>query len=203
MFIEDKGHGEVITEPLWKQHTRAAIAYIEKYGWCDGSDISVMNKSGDQGSRAREKGTKANCSWNAMWNLLKDTLNGAFSFYKVGHHGSVNATPRQTAAASKGEPLAILNAILPEASKARAEAIVSTHRANYPTIPCADLVAEIGKRVLNTRNYDATFKQAKVRTSDVSKFAEYEKESFAEPQPLRTDLKRMLGAECFVDVEIE
>ena len=55
----------------------------------------------------------------------------------------------------------------------------------------------------NTRNYDAAFKQAKVKTSEVPKFAEYEKESFAEQQPLRTDLERMLGAQGFIDVELE
>jgi hypothetical protein len=77
-----------------------------------------------------------------MWNLRKKKLKGALNFYTVGHHGSVNATPwGQTAAASKGEPLAILNAILAEASKANANAIVSTHRANYPTIPRTDLLA--------------------------------------------------------------
>jgi hypothetical protein len=153
---------------------------------------------------AYKKGTKANCSWNVMWNLRKDKLEGALNFYKVGHHGSVNATPwGQTAAARKGEPVAILDAILPEASKAKAKAIVSTRRGNYPTIPRADLLAEIGKRVSNTRNYDAAFKQAKLKTSEVSKFGEYEKESFADPQPLRTDLERMLGAEGFIDVEIE
>jgi hypothetical protein len=109
----------------------------------------------------------------------------------------------QTAAAGKGEPLTILNAILPEASKAKAKAIVSTHRGNYPTIPRTDLLVEIGNRVSNTRNYDAAFRQAKVKTSEVPKFAEYEKESFAEPQPLRTDLERMLGSQGFIDVEIE
>jgi hypothetical protein len=152
---------------------------------------------------AFKKGAKGNCSWNVMWNLRKDKLRGALNFYKVGHHGSVNATPwGQTPTASKGEPLAILNAILPEASKTRANAIVSTHRGNYPTIPRADLLAEIGKRVSNTRNYDAAFKKANVRTSKVPKFAEYEKESFVEPQPLRTDLESMLGTQGFVDVEI-
>jgi hypothetical protein len=151
-----------------------------------------------------KKGTKGNCSWNVMWNLRKDKVNSALSFYKIGHHGSVNATPwGQTAAASKGEPLAILDAILPVASKANAKAVVSTHRGNYPTIPRTDLLAEIGKRVSNTRNYDAAFRQAKVKTSEVPKFAEYEKESFTEPQPLRTDLERMLGAQGFIDVEIE
>jgi hypothetical protein len=153
---------------------------------------------------AYKRGTKANCSWNVMWNLRKDKLRGALNFYKVGHHGSVNATPwGQTTAASKGEPLAILNEILPEASKANATAIVSTHRANYPTIPRTDLLAEIGKRVSNTRNYAGAFKEAKVSISEVPRFAEYEKDSFANPQPLRTDLERMLGAQGFIDVEID
>src|SRR5262249_19877531 len=118
--------------------------------------------------------------------------------------GSVNATPwGQTATARKGEPLAILNAILPEASKAKAKAVVSTHRGNYPTIPRTDLLAEIGKRVSNSRNYDTAFKEAKVRTSEVPGFADYEKESFANPQPFRTDLERMLGSQGFIDVEIQ
>jgi hypothetical protein len=153
---------------------------------------------------AFKKGSKGNCSWNAMWNLRKDKLNGALTFYKIGHHGSVNATPwGQTDTASKGEPLAILNAILPETSKATAKAIVSTHRGNYPTIPRADLLAELGKRVSNTKNYDAAFREAEVNASEVPKFAQYEKESFAEPQPLRTDLERMLSAQGSIDVEIE
>ena len=44
--------------------------------------------------------------------------NGPLAFLKIGHHGSVNATPWQMPGAAKGEPLAILDAILPVASKA-------------------------------------------------------------------------------------
>ena len=89
-----------------------------------------------------------------MWNLRKQQLDGALAFYKIGHHGSVNATPwGETPAAQQGEPLAILNAILPVSAKAKAKAIVSTHRGNYPTIPRSDLLAEIGKRVSNTKDY--------------------------------------------------
>lgn len=148
---------------------------------------------------------KGNCAWNVMWNLRKKQLDGPLAFYKIGHHGSVNATPwGLTAAAKKGEPLAILNAILPVASKAGAKAIVSTRRGNYKTIPRSDLLAEIGKRVSNTKSYGAAFKKAGVNTRDVPKFGEFEKDSFAKPQPLRTDLERILGSEKgFVDVEIE
>ena len=150
------------------------------------------------------EGKKGNCSWNVMWNLRKKALGGALAFYKIGHHGSVNATPwGQTATAAKGEPLAILNAILPVGSKAKAKAVVSTQRGNYPTIPRTDLLAEIGKRVSNTKTYATAFKQAKLKTSDVPMFEELEKGAFAEPQPLRTDLERMLGAQGFIDIEID
>ena len=151
----------------------------------------------------KDKG-KANCSWNVMWKLRKKQLDGALAFLKIGHHGSVNATPwGQTATARAGEPVAILNAILPPASKTKAKAVVSTHRGNYPTIPQTDLLAEIGTRVANTKNYAAAFKKADVKTSAVPKFGEYERKAFGKPQPLRTDLERMLGSEGFIDVEIE
>lgn len=149
-------------------------------------------------------GSKGNCSWNVMWNLRKQQLDGALAFYKIGHHGSVNATPwGETPAAQQGEPLAILNAILPVSAKAKAKAIVSTHRGNYPTIPRSDLLAEIGKRVSNTKDYATEFKQANLKTSSVPKFAEFEQASFAMPQPLRTDLESMLGSQGFIDVEID
>ena len=141
-----------------------------------------------------KEGTKANCSWNVMWNLRKEQARTARSrFYKIGHHGSVNATPwGQTPAASKGEPLAILNAILPETSKAKAKAVVSTRRGNYETIPRTDLLAEIGKRVSNTKNYADAFKKAGKKTQTCRSSASSRSKSFDEPQPLRTDLERML-----------
>jgi beta-lactamase superfamily II metal-dependent hydrolase len=142
------------------------------------------------------KKDKANCSWNVMWTLRKKQLDGALAFYKIGHHGSVNATPW-----GKGEPLAILDAVLPAASKA--QAIVSTFRGNYPTIPQTELLAEIGKRVSNTRTYGTAFRQAGLKTSEVPKFAQFERASFDKPQPLRTDLERLLGSQGFIDVEIE
>ena len=67
-----------------------------------------------------------------------------------------------------------------------------------------DLLAEIGRRVSNTKNYAAAFKKAGKKTSEVPKFGDFEKKSFAKPQPLRTDLERMLQeSKGFVDVEIE
>jgi hypothetical protein len=142
---------------------------------------------------------KGNCSWNVMWNLRQKQIEGPLAFYKIGHHGSENATPW-----GKGEPLAILDAILPVKSKAKAKAVVSTHRANYETIPRTDLLAEIGKRISNTRNYADAFKKAGIKTSQVPKFGAFETKSFAQPQPLRTDLERMLvDSQGYIDVEID
>jgi hypothetical protein len=154
---------------------------------------------------AYKEGTKANCSWNVMWNLRKNQLKGPLAFYKIGHHGSVNATPwGQTPAASQGEPLAILDAILPVNLKSGAKAVVSTRRGNYETIPRTDLLAEIGKRVSNARNYADAFKKGGKNSSDVPKFDEFESTSFAKPQPWRTDLERMLlESKGFIDVEID
>ena len=148
---------------------------------------------------------KGNCSWNVMWNLRKKGLDGPVAFYKIGHHGSVNATPwGQTTAAKKGEPVAILNAILPVASKADAQAIVSTRRGNYETIPRSQLLAEIGTRVSNAKKYSEAFAKAKKKTTGVPKFGEFESEWFAKPQPARTDLERMLlETQGFIDVELQ
>lgn len=151
------------------------------------------------------EGGKGNCSWNVMWNLRKQGLNGPLAFYKIGHHGSVNATPwGQTAAAKQDEPLAILDAILPVGAKANATAVVSTRRGNYPTIPRSDLLVEIGQRVTNTKTYATAFQEADVDTSEVPLFSQFERASFAMPQPLRTDFERLLGSpKGYVDVEID
>jgi hypothetical protein len=80
---------------------------------------------------------------------------------KIGHHGSTNATPwQQPGISTKGEPAAILDAILPLAGKTNAKAVVSTFRGNYETIPRTDLLAEIGSRVSNTKNYQSAFQKA-------------------------------------------
>lgn len=84
-----------------------------------------------------------------------------------------------------------------------AKAVVSTHRGNYPTIPRSELLVEIGRRVVNKRNYQQAFAAAGVDVSDVPMFAQREKPTFGTDQPLRTDLERMLGASRFIDVEIE
>ena len=77
-----------------------------------------------------------------MWNKRKAVLNGPVDFLKVGHHGSVNATPwNMGGSGGAAEPAAILDAILPVARKARAKAVVSTQRSTYETIPRSDLLS--------------------------------------------------------------
>lgn len=143
-------------------------------------------------------------SWNVMWNLRKKKLNSPVNFLKIGHHGSENSTPwGMTAGSKKGEPVEILNAILPVKSRKQAQAIVSTRRGNYPTIPRSELLVEIGNRVSNTKNYATAFKKADLKTSDVPKFSGYERKFFGEVQPLRTDLETMLSSKGYIDVEIE
>jgi hypothetical protein len=57
------------------------------------------------------------------------------------------------------------------------------------------------QRESDRRDYESASK--KRRPSDVPKFDEFEEKSFAEPQPLRTDLESILGARGFIDVDIE
>src|SRR5262249_9986151 len=148
-------------------------------------------------------GTKGQSSWNVIRNKRKTLPNGPLPFLKVGHHGSTNATPwQQPDVTSQGEPLAILDAILPVASRAQANAAVSTFRGRDETIPRPDLLARIGRRGSNTRHYHAAFTQAAKQPSIVPKFAEFEKASFASRQPRRTDLESILGTDGFIDVEI-
>ena len=140
-----------------------------------------------------------------MWNLRKKQLDGPLAFYKIGHHGSINATPwgmtpsrqqRRTARHSRCHPA---DEVESKGQGGRFDA-----SGNYPTIPRSDLLAEIGKRVSNTKNYADAFKKAGKKTSDVPKFGEFEEKSFAKPQPLRTDLERILvDSTGFVDVEID
>jgi beta-lactamase superfamily II metal-dependent hydrolase len=149
-------------------------------------------------------GSKGNCAWNVMWNKRKSLLNRPLSFLKIGHHGSTNATPwQQPGVSTKGEPAAILDAILPVTGKAKAQAVVSTFRGNYETIPRTDLLAEIGSRVSSTKNYQSAFAKAGKQSSTVAKFDDFEKASFKKAQPLRTDLERILHDQGFIDVMIE
>jgi hypothetical protein len=159
---------------------------------------------GDAEWDSRFKEGKANCAWNVMWRERHDLLKDGIDFLKVGHHGSENATPWNDLQTEKvTEAGEILDAILPlPKGRARptAQAIVSTKRKNYETIPCSALLAELGKRVKSVKNY---FGELGGAASKLPKFGEFEKEWLNSLQPLRTDCENALSDAAFVDVEIE
>jgi hypothetical protein len=159
---------------------------------------------GDAEWDSKFKEGKANGAWNVMWHERKNRLNAPLDFLKIGHHGSENATPwNDQEDGQVTEPSTILDAILPKpagGATAKAKAVVSTKRKNYDTIPRSALLAEIGKRVSNVRNY----KQALgAEASHLPKFTEFEKPWIGSNQPLRTDCELVLNGVPFVDVEIE
>jgi hypothetical protein len=147
---------------------------------------------------------KANGAWNVMWHERKSKLNRRIDFLKIGHHGSENATPwNDLEDGTVTEPSRILDAILPLPSgnaQPAAKAVVSTKRKNYQTIPRAALLAELGRRVRNVRNYGQALGN---RASKLPKYQEFEKHWLNAPQPWRTDCERALSGAAFVDVEIE
>jgi hypothetical protein len=162
---------------------------------------------GDAEWDARFKEGKSNGSWNVMWNRRRDLLDQAVDFLKIGHHGSENATPWNDGEdGGATEPAAILDAILPLPARRRgptAKAIVSTERGRYKTIPRAELLVELGKRVESVRNYQSELKAAGVEAKELPHFREFEKAWLDAPQPLRTDCEQMLSGAAFVEVELE
>jgi len=159
---------------------------------------------GDAEWDTKFKDGKSNGSWNVIWHERKPLLNSRLDFLKIGHHGSENATPwNDQEDGTVTEPSTILDAILPKPqgnAKPKARAIVSTKRKNYETIPRSALLAEIGRRVQNVRNYKEALG---TRATTLPKYTEFEKAWIKSPQPMRTDLEQMLSGVNFVDVEIE
>ena len=149
---------------------------------------------------------KHNGSWNVMWHERRGMLDASVDFLKIGHHGSTNSTPwNDLEDGSSTEAAEILDAILPlptDGSVPTAQALVSTKRKNYKTIPMSALLVELGRRVSNTRNYELEFEGAGFEPTDLPEYEDYEREWLARPQPHRTDHERLLNAVGFVDVEI-
>lgn len=148
---------------------------------------------------------RSNGSWNVMWAQQRDALNRPLDFLKVGHHGSDNATPWtakpirvRDGDERREEPHPvnqILDALLPAPGPGEtptALAVVSTQRTkSYRRIPDPELMAELGRRVANTRFYDEPT----------------DKGYFVPPnvlQPQRTDLEHQETetAKPYIDVEL-
>ncbi len=149
---------------------------------------------------------KRNASWNVMWNKRKALLGTPVDFLKIGHHGSVNATPWLAEAPATHEVNQILNAILPlpaSGKTPKAQAVVSTKRSNYEVIPDTNLLAELGKRTKKQRVYKTAF--GKIPGYDFNSipfYAEKELANLNKKQPYRTDFEKMLDKGDFVDITI-
>ena len=169
-----------------------------------------------------------NGSWNVMWKERKKHFLKPLDFLKVGHHGSINATPWNREADDTHELNQMFNSMLPlpaAGKKPTAQCVVSTKRKQYVTIPDAQLLTEIAKRVSNTKNYLKEFKKADNNfdpENGIFNYSVLEKYStepsprevgelgwFDKPQPLRTDMEsigrakgEMLKDVEFIDVEI-
>jgi beta-lactamase superfamily II metal-dependent hydrolase len=175
---------------------------------------------GDAEWEGEFKAGKHNGSWNVMWEKHRKThLKAPVDFLKIGHHGSINATPppaseRPTPAKVPAESVyAILDTILPvpKRGKPTAQAIVSTEREFYNPIPECKLLVDIARRVSNTRDYGERLKKKKIdprtiwATTKAKKntfFDTYEKAFLNQPQPLRTDLEFVAEGRDFIDIEI-
>ena len=168
---------------------------------------------------------KDNGSWNVMWEKHRLThLKDPIDFLKIGHHGSINATPPAAELQPKPKKGAadlgaasiyrMLDTLLPvpkSGKKPTAQAIVSTEREFYNPIPECAVLVDLARRVSNTRRYGAEFRKKKKDPKGIwistkakkNKFFEtYEKEFLDKPQPLRTDLEFELSGDECIDVQI-
>ena len=176
---------------------------------------------GDAEWEGEFKEGKHNGSWNVMWEKHRKThLKAPVDFLKIGHHGSINATPppaEQRRSPRRRRPTASTRSwtrILPvpkKGTKPTAQAIVSTEREFYNPIPECKLLVDLARRVSNTRTYGARLKKKGIAPKSIwvttkakkNKFFEkYEKDFLDQPQPLRTDLEFVTGTKGFVDVMI-
>ena len=150
---------------------------------------------------------KHNGSWEVMWRERKSLLKDPVDFLKIGHHGSITSTPRDKSKNEEFEINKILDAILPvppEGEKPTAKAVVSTERSYYKTIPSADLLVELGRRVNNTRRYKREFTRKGLDPAAELKHYQAEEEAFLDqPQPLRTDFENLLMDKHFVDILLD
>jgi hypothetical protein len=164
---------------------------------------------------------KHNGSWNVMWEKHRNGhLKKPLDFLKIGHHGSINATPppasEQPANARDRRDdgiFTVLDTLLPvpAAGKPTAQAIVSTEREFYDPIPESKLLVDVARRVSNTRSYGQRLRKkgidpatvwSTVKARNNKFFEKYEKDFLDQPQPLRTDLEFVTDGREFVDIEV-
>lgn len=173
---------------------------------------------GDAEWEGEFKEGKHNGSWNVMWEKHRaGHLNAPIDFLKIGHHGSVNATPPP-----QGKPrpdrrpgvAQILDALLPvpeDGQEPTAQAVVSTEREFYAPIPDCALLRDLARRVKSRRNYGEALRERGIDPEDLwatkkarenDFYTRYEKAHLDHLQPYRTDLEFALDGRGFIDVEI-
>ncbi|HYH45420.1 MAG TPA: metallohydrolase, partial [Thermoanaerobaculia bacterium] len=162
---------------------------------------------------------KHNGSWNVMWEKHRTGhLKAPVDFLKIGHHGSINATPPPAETRPEKAPAdgiyAVLDTILPvpaDGARPTAQAIVSTEREFYNPIPECKRLVDLARRVSNTSVYGERLAEKGIdpasiwATTKAKKnqfFEKYEKEFLEQPQPMRTDLELVIDGRDFVEVEI-
>jgi hypothetical protein len=163
---------------------------------------------------------KHNGSWNVMWEMHSKThLSEPVDFLKVGHHGSINATPpplsEQPTKNARGDGVyTILDTILPvpkAGTQPTALAIVSTEREFYDPIPECKRLVDLARRVSNTRVYGDVLKKKQIDPKSIWSstkakknrfFEKYEREFLDQAQPQRTDLEFVTEGSNFVQVQI-
>jgi beta-lactamase superfamily II metal-dependent hydrolase len=164
---------------------------------------------------------KHNGSWNVMWEKHRDThLKSPIDFLKVGHHGSINATPPapESRPPSKkvveGGVYAILDTILPvpqNGDTSTAQAIVSTEREFYPPIPEGKVLVDLARRIdrtsaccygelLDANDVDRKTIWTSTKAKKERFLEDYEQEFLDARQPLRTDLEMVARRKPFVDI---
>lgn len=96
-------------------------------------------------------------SWSIMLDRAKPYLKDTVDFLKVGHHGSINATPLPEITTPAGK---LANLV----SKRKSEIVVSTKTGTYPGMPARAVMEELGKRAKNAKKYDARWGKQPERT---------------------------------------
>lgn len=161
--------------------------------------------TGDAEWHGAFKEGKDNGSWNVIWHERRDIIDGPIDFLKVGHHGSENATPWHPGNVEH-EVNTILDSILPivQGAEPSAQAIVSTRRKNYASIPGIELVRELGTRASNTHIYAQRLSEEQkdlLRSENAERFA-IEETTLPHLQPDRTDFESLVTGEPFADISI-
>lgn len=163
---------------------------------------------GDAEWKGKYREGKKNGSWNVMWNHRKEWLSTKLDFFKIGHHGSHNATPWSHDLGPEHEISQLFDTLLPlpeDGEEPTARCVVSTKRKQYLTIPDGELMAELGKRVANSKNYLEQFLEEDPQFDPMAEIFNYsvmkkyssppkrrevgEVEWLDKPQPQRTDME--------------